>query len=407
MPPTDPVVQRTAIRVALQTAVLVAGLLAVLGLVVFGYYQDNAHRADQHLLDTTTSRVDEPDEAPADVYVSVVGPHGISSTRGLPAGLPDRAAITAVRRSGDARTETLSLPSGDFTIRTALVRGRVVQAALSQDQREAERNRLLSSLFVAGAVGAVLVVLASWWLARRSVRPLDEALRMQRRFVADASHEMRTPLTLLSTRAQLVARRSRSGRATKEDYDGVVVEAARLTEILDDLLAATDTRAMREAVPVSLAAVVTECVAAVRPHAATRGVRVVWDPPAGPPQTQPDPAVLGVAAALHRAVLALVDNAVDHAQHEVTLTLSRGRRRVTLFVSDDGAGLAPDVGPQIFDRFSGGRTAGRSGTRRHYGLGLALVADVAAMHAGSVETGPRLDGRRGAQFRLNLPTVRR
>jgi signal transduction histidine kinase len=73
-------------------------------------------------------------------------------------------------------------------------------------------------------------------------------------------------------------------------------------------------------------------------------------------------------------------------------------------VSDDGPGIPEDIAPRLFDRFSGLRTeAATADGRRHYGLGLALVADVAANHHGQVAVADRRDGAGGAVFTLTLP----
>ena len=126
----------------------------------------------------------------------------------------------------------------------------------------------------------LLAALVAACLARRAMTPLAESLAMQRRFVADASHELRTPLTLLSTRLQLVARRARQpGQPAQagDDLDGVLADTGRLTDILDDLLIAADTRADRRPVRRrDLASLVRECV-----EAAVRGGRRGRRAPAG------------------------------------------------------------------------------------------------------------------------------
>ncbi len=236
-------------------------------------------------------------------------------------------------------------------------------------------------------------------MARRAVSPLAQSLTMQRRFVADASHELRTPLTLLSTRVQMVARRARTSGTglTGHDLDGVLADTDRLTGILDDLLIAADTRTSSDQRPLDVAGLVRDCVASAAGAAEAAGVRLV---------VHADSTVVvdAVEASLRRAVTALVDNALDHAEAVVDVRVGDGRRHVRVTVADDGPGIPDEVAPHVFERFTSSRSGPEPlGSRRHYGIGLALVADVAVAHGGTVTAGAREDGGRGAVLTLTLP----
>jgi signal transduction histidine kinase len=216
----------------------------------------------------------------------------------------------------------------------------------------------------------------------------------ERRFVADASHELRTPLTLLSTRVQLLARQLRRGSAPAEDeIDGVLSDTRRLGDILEDLLAAADTRRSVAHDEVDLGAVVADAVAAASATAQERGKELSM--------TGATSAVVrGSESSLRRAVIGLVDNALDHASTAVSVDVSVDRGSCRVAVTDDGPGIDDDVLPRIFQRFASARE-GHS-ERRHYGLGLALVADVAAAHGGKVEAGRPATGS-GAVLTLSVP----
>ena len=113
--------------------------------------------------------------------------------------------------------------------------------------------------------------------------------------------------------------------------------------------------------------------------------------------------VHGAATALARAVSALVDNALDHAAGAVEVRLARTGRNVVVEVLDDGPGIPTETLPRMFDRFSSDRRpAAETGGRRHFGLGLALVSEIATRHGGSVTAENRPPPRRGA-----LPAARR
>jgi two-component system OmpR family sensor kinase len=251
---------------------------------------------------------------------------------------------------------------------------------------------------------------AGTWLGRRALRPLSAALALQRRFVADAGHELRTPLTLLGTRAQLLRRRLRRGaigvptgdgtgpgdartEALLADTDGIVRDTGRLTEILEDLLLAADPLAERPREPVDLVGLGNAAVDAAAAAAVEHGVALTGPWPAGPV------VVSGSPVALRRALTALLDNALRHAVGAVQVSVGAAGREALVDVIDDGPGIDPSSAGRIFDRFATA-PAPAPGPRR-YGLGLALVAEIAAAHGGRVELLTR--GGPGSTIRLAIP----
>ena len=238
--------RRTSLRLGLQAGLLVVGVLLVVGALLFVIYERAAESAADQLLSDTTDNIDTANEAPPGVLVAVVTPQGRSVSPDMPEGLPDEEQIDATAQDGKTRQVDIGDDDDSYTVRTVAVGDRVTQAILDRHEAEEERGRILTALLTAGVAGVLLAALVAAWLARRTVRPMADTIAMQRRFVADASHELRTPLTLLSTRAQLLSRRLRSDPHVTEqvvaDVDGVVADTRTLTEILDELLTAADTR---------------------------------------------------------------------------------------------------------------------------------------------------------------------
>ena len=396
--------RRTSLRLGLQAGLLVVGCLVVVGALIFVVYERAADSAANQLLSDTTTNIDAASEAPPGVRVVVVTPEGRSVSPGMPKGLPDEEQIAATMADGKTRQVDIVRGGDSYTVRTAAIGDRVTQAVLDRHEADEERGRILTALLTAGVAGVLLAGLVAAWLARRTVRPMADTIAMQRRFVADASHELRTPLTLLSTRAQLLSRRlHRDPRVTDQvvaDVDSVVADTRTLTEILDELLTAADTRSRAEWTTVDVAALVEEVVGAATAAAEKSGVTVtVVDLTAA--------SVDGSPAALRRALTALLDNAVSFARSAVTVSVRASGRRVEIEVGDDGPGVPQDVAPRLFDRFSSLRSeAPAPDGRRHYGLGLALVAEVVANHRGRVAVADRADGERGVVFTLTLPLHR-
>jgi signal transduction histidine kinase len=214
---------------------------------------------------------------------------------------------------------------------------------------------------------------------------LEASVRRQREFVADAAHELRSPLA--SLRAQLEVASAEPGQ---------IADTVRMSHLVDDLLrlARLDARPGLQPRPVDLDDVVLNEARLARQNGA-----VAVDT-AGVSGGQ----VLGDADALLRVVRNLLDNATRHAGRLVTVTLRTDGPHVVLTVADDGPGVPAADRERIFGRFTrldGSRDRDQGGA----GLGLAIVREVVAAHGGSVGVGDNPDGEPGARFDVRLPAA--
>ena len=377
-----------ATRLALQFTAVILVLFAVLGFVVYAVVSaGQAESAKRTLADA--SMVDSVHDAPRNLLVTVISPEGTASSPGMPKGLPDRAALSRVEAGGPPETATVQADGVSYLTVTDVRRGKVVQISYSLAEQQEELNRLVVALVVSGILAAVAAAFIAVFIARRAMRPLADALALQRRFVADASHELRTPLTLLSTRAQLVRRRARDAtpavdQEVRSGIDEIVDDSKALTEIVEDLLIAADPRQATEPEQVDLAAVAVVVARAAEARAAERGVRIEvrggGDSDGG--AASGAAVVSGAPVSLRRMVVALVDNAVEHAASRVVVETRRDKGSVVVSVGDDGAGFADGADRRVFERFASSRAT--EDATRHYGLGLALVAEVVERHRGTV-----------------------
>ena len=252
--------------------------------------------------------------------------------------------------------------------------------AAGEIERTADVSRRLPESGAADEIGQLTGVL------NRMLASLEGARAGERRFLADASHELRTPVTTLLGNVEFAARHG----ADPEVLDELQRDARRLARLVDDLLVLE--RAGGAAVsggPVDLSAVVSEVV---RGHAGPNG-RVVLA------AEDPCVTVRGDADELRRAAENLVENALVHGPAGGSVTVSvglssdSGRAQVT--VRDEGPGPDPSDYDRLFERFW--RGAGAS-ARPGSGLGLSIVAAIAARHGGTV----RVDG---SAFTLELPAL--
>jgi two-component system OmpR family sensor kinase len=393
--------RRAGVRLGLQIGAVLVALLAVVSVLALVLFERAEHADADRTLRQAAEEL-EPGETLPDFFVVLRAPDGhVATSADLPAAMPVQPDLDRVVADGRARQREVDAGDKDLFVRTEQRGDGVVQVALDRTKAEASSGRLVTALLVAGLIGVLLAAASAALLARRAMEPLEEALALQRRFVADASHELRTPLTLLSTRVQMLSRRVRRGEAepaaVERDLDGVLADTRALAEIMDDLLLDADGGAADAHADVDLGRVARAVVEAASADAERRGVALRLDLAAAA-------RVHGSEAALRRAVTALVDNALDHARGAVVVQVGLVGHRVQVRVTDDGPGVPPELGDRVFERFASSRPAPEAG-RRHYGLGLALVADVAHAHRGEVRVEPGPDG--GSSFVLSVPAHRR
>jgi signal transduction histidine kinase len=224
---------------------------------------------------------------------------------------------------------------------------------------------------------------------------LDASVRRQRQFVADASHELRSPLAaaLAELDVDLAHPEAAEWTATAQ---GVRAELERMGRLVEDLLVmarADETPLQRRRRPVDLADVVLSGCAHLRANA-----KVLVDDD-GVDAVQ----VLGDHDQLRRMVANLLTNAARHARTRITVTLTEGQAGAELIVADDGPGIPADQRKQIFERFARldeARARDAGGT----GLGLAIAKQIVDAHHGDIGV---TDASPGAHFAVVLPTTPR
>ncbi|MFJ2306226.1 ATP-binding protein [Streptomyces sp. NPDC087787] len=221
---------------------------------------------------------------------------------------------------------------------------------------------------------------------------LDTSTRRQRRFVADAAHELRNPLSILHTRLSVAAQHP--GLADGQSLAaGLLPQTERLTRLVDDLLrlARLDARPRLRARPVDLDEIVFTEVREAR-----RRTRLVIDQHAVGAAR-----VAGDGDALARVVRNLLDNALRHARTRIDVSLHTLGDTAQLTVADDGPGIPEADRERVFGRFTrldGARARDTGGS----GLGLAIVRDTVTSHHGSTRIE---DNRPGARLVVLLPAM--
>jgi two-component system sensor histidine kinase CiaH len=353
-----------------------------------------------------------------DVAVIVLLPDG--STYGdldetsFSLGLP--YAYMAQSAGQESRTikETVSVPGGAVRVMSIPVKRygefgsvvAVVQAAQSRQAVTETVERLIFVLVLSGVGALVLAAAGGLFMSRRAMRPVQEAFGRQRTFIADASHELKTPLTLIRADAEVLSRGiddPNMANDNRELVDDLLGETDRMSAILSDLLLLARLDAEKISVarePFDLALVLSETSErfAARAGAENKNLEVH--------HSGKLPA-RGDADRTGQVLAALLDNALRFTPAGGTITVE-GRitdKRIEATVTDTGPGIAPENLDRIFERFyradahSGARSRGPTGGGT--GLGLAIARDLARTQGGGLTAENAAGG--GARFSLSLP----
>ena len=323
-------------------------------------------------------------------------------TLGLPArGLADEAleqdeAVSATIRGPQGSARVVSMPMRE---ESGEVVGVIQYARSLQEVRETV-YRLLLVLLPLGLGGLGLAVLGGRFMAGRAMRPVQDSFERQRAFVADASHELKTPLTLIRADAEVVLFRGSLNEEDSKLVKHALAETDRMSAVLSDLLLVARLDAGKlevSAKPFDLAATLSEEAERFGARAAGKDVLLEVEATGELP-------VRGDAKRTEQILGVLLDNAVRFTPSGGRVVV-RGRgldRWAEVTVTDSGSGIAPEHLSRIFDRFYRAETArSRGEVGGGTGLGLAIARDLARAQGGDL-TAENAEGR-GATFRLQLP----
>ncbi|MEO7617671.1 MAG: HAMP domain-containing sensor histidine kinase, partial [Candidatus Saccharibacteria bacterium] len=268
------------------------------------------------------------------------------------------------------------------------------QTAFDELQHRELLNLLRFNLAVLALGGG-----ASYLLARRTLRPLEEAMEAQGRFTGDASHELRTPLTAMRTEIEVALREPKlSSTESRDLLKSNLEEVIKLENLSQSLLQlarfgphGNEFERLEHDVsePLKDAVLRTEKIAAlknIKIHVELKHILVH-----------------GNIASLTELFATLLDNAVKYgkAGGTIEVIMKSSSKEATVTIIDDGLGIKADDLPHIFDRFYRSDMSRSKDIAEGYGLGLALASQIAAAHNGSIHA-TSVEGK-GSTFTIHLP----
>lgn len=255
------------------------------------------------------------------------------------------------------------------------------------------RRNLLSLNLVTLMIGGA----ASYWLARRTLHPLETAIEAQSRFASDASHELRTPLTAMQTEIE-VALRNKALTTTqlRQLLKSNLEEVAKLRDLSGALLRLSRQESREiERAKLDLAPIAKQAVERFANAAKQKKIQLVQE--LKPAWTKGD------ATSLEELTAVLIDNAIKYSPSgtKITVKTTTAKQQARLQVVDQGIGIKAGDLAHVFDRFYRADSSRSKQTAEGYGLGLSLAKHIADAHHGSIEV-TTVPGK-GSTFSVNLP----
>lgn len=325
-------------------------------------------------------------------------------------------------------TRRVAAPGGSLLARVA--------ESLAPDEHEL--NELLATLFILGPLALAAAVAGGYVLARRALAPIDRITRLahqisvgrlderidivnrhdelgrlaatlndmiarleksftdMQQFTADAAHELRTPITVMRSEAEVTLRAPRSAEEYRKSLESLLEEFERLTNLADQLLYLCREDSRSSALvraDVQLDQIATEVAEHVRVLAQEKGVALHLG-------TLDKCQINGNAEGLRRLLFNLLENAVKYTPEggQVDLDLKRYDDQIVIVVSDTGIGIPAEHLPQVFNRFYRVDAARQDGGT---GLGLAISRAIAESHGGRIEIASRTGN--GTCLRVTFP----
>jgi heavy metal sensor kinase len=379
--------------------------------------------------------------APAGTNIRIADSNGrwiyrSPSTKGWSPNAPAPAALSA-----RGRTETIVANGIPVRVLSAPVPPGILQIGIAIDEYYDMLGDFTWTVALASPLLLLLASAAGYWMSGRALRPVDQITRTARQigaenlserlplrgtgdeldrlsetlnamlvrleaafakitqFTADASHELRTPVAIMRTTAEVTRAKPRTMEEHTNAWDVIVTQTERTSQLIEDLLLLARADAGFDGLAfeaMNLAQTIRDACAEMEPVAMAASLKLASSAPS-------ECQISGDAEAIRRLVLILLDNAIKYtpAGGEIRVGLKNdGHRKAVIEVRDNGAGISSEDLPHIFDRFYRA-SQDRSRSTGGAGLGLSIAQWIATRHGGEIAVESTVGA--GSVFRAFLP----
>ena len=264
------------------------------------------------------------------------------------------------------------------------------------------RNKLILELFVANILVMLISATASYFLAGKTLKPIEIMLEEQKKFIADASHELRTPVTALKTAIEVTLKMGPiSHEKMSEILNSNLEDVNNLESLSNSLLSfekysgGIDSKSLSE---IQLDKLIRETVERLKPLADKSLVKIKVD--VVPLK------VLGEYRSLSELISILIDNAIKYNKPNgnVAISITEDTNSTHIIVKDEGIGIAESNIPHIFERFYRVDGSRSKNITSGHGLGLAIAYNIIKNHGGKIDVKSELG--KGTTFKVTFPKRR-
>lgn len=243
-------------------------------------------------------------------------------------------------------------------------------------------ERLFHILVVSDGLLLILTVFVSYGLSRATLTPLRRSYELQKQFVADAAHELRTPLSVIKAGSEMLLSQEREASRYKAFIGETLEEVNGLIGLSNDLLflARHGGMSAKQQMRCDLGAICTKQLASMEAYAKQHDVVLTEAIAEGI-------FIMGDCEELQRLVRNLVKNAIDYNKEggTVTCTVAQEDSHALIHIQDSGIGMTKEEASHVFERFYKADAARTHGSNTGTGLGLAIVKEIVVRHHGSIE----------------------
>lgn len=261
------------------------------------------------------------------------------------------------------------------------------------------KNRVLIALLYANGIILVLSGAAAYLLAGKTLKPIEEAMKEQQRFVSDASHELRTPLTALKTSIEVALRdRSLNLKEAKKALKSSLEDVDNLENLTSNLLSLAQTSEPENNYffsEINLAETVKRAIKKLAPLARKKKVQLV--------KNLENVFLEADRDSIEKLVVIMLDNSIKYTEEDglISISTEEDKKNAILEIMDTGIGIPEEDIPHIFDRFYRVDASRSKINVPGFGLGLPIAKKIVEAHGGSIKVTSEIN--KGTTFKLILP----
>lgn len=248
---------------------------------------------------------------------------------------------------------------------------------------------------------AVFSIIGGYYVTGKALMPVEEALIREQTFTSDASHELRTPVSVIMSESEYALLPDSTNADKEESLQIILTQAHHMSDLISQLLTLTRSGNETECIklqPVNISLLVHTVAGMMEEYATQRSITMETD-------IQPDLIVHGDESSLTRMFINLLDNSIRYGRSGgyVRLTLSKNNSGIVGTVSDNGSGISKEHLPHIWERFYQADSSRTKTDYNGHGLGLPMVQWIIHAHQGSIRT--ESEENQGTTFFFSLPTA--